>query len=250
MASRPDETDRERQCKDGVRYYLTSGLGGRPIRDASAVWRADDPPDYDLEVDGVSYALEATTLADSDAIDVHFKQRSIVAEIEKRSLQAGTLQADYMVGFPESVDLRKARNRIVQRACDWITTGPQESEKSVLYQEGEDTPPVAIDAPRVHIGRGNDASKRVTLSSMRGVRWQDSLPRDAVQLVNTWAAKKKDKLDKKGEQRPRVLALREDDLWAALVDYRDEFGRTGDSSGFAEIFVIGTMDVFTLCGKW
>jgi len=216
------------------------------------VWRASQPPDYDLTVDGSSYALEATTLVDGESVTAGFSQAALAKEIEYATQQNGTLNGQYLLHFPEGElqGFRRVRKLVVQRAVAWIGTNPSPSDSTILYTEGEEDGIVAIDALKVRLARGADSPRGVIFSKMAGTKWQEGLARDAVALVNSWAAEKKAKLDKEGESRPRVLALREDDVWAALVDYRSEFSKSGVAHGFHEIFIVGTMDVFTLLGRW
>jgi len=169
----------ERLCKREFTEYLRS----RGVVDLS--WDdGDDPPDYDLIVSNVRYAVEVTNMMEN--VDMngqhmsHLGFRRTVTKflkgVEEEARQAGILSGPYSVRCKPRDDFRRNRKRVEQRLLKYI----------------KDTQ-LATDPPAEDIlGRGYfgwsisklKGERLFLIPSISGAKWQVDAQKELCELLD------------------------------------------------------------------
>jgi hypothetical protein len=80
----------ERPEEEYARTALTAHLGGRGIWDLGA-----DPPDYELRLDGRSWAIEVTAVVDAAALQQPEQLRRVAEQVARTARDEGNLRRGY-----------------------------------------------------------------------------------------------------------------------------------------------------------
>lgn len=141
----PSTSELEEVCRQSFDSYLRSS-GARQV-----AWRkGEDPPDYYVRVDGITYGVEATTVMEMVTVDsmqfpvasIHAAIHDFVGEVERQALLEGTLSGHYVIAVPRPLaSFARFRSRLTERALDYIRRTTHEDSGSagvLLHQAGGD----------------------------------------------------------------------------------------------------------------
>lgn len=201
MQSKPDF---EEICKRSFDTYLSTNVGAGHV-----AWRrGEDPPDYYVRVDGVTYAVEVTTVMEMVMVDsTQFPVASIVrsvydlaCEVEKQALLEGALRGHYAITIPRPIpNFTRLRPRMKERALDYIRRTKVEVSAA---------PEVILEWRRHEctIQKASDSSPKVsTVGPMTAVGFEVEFKREACRLLDIAITTKADKLSHLSL--PRILLL-------------------------------------------
>lgn len=276
MGGQP-ESSREKACREQVLEYLESEgcvatCGAKSLDD-------DRKADYDLVVDGVTYALEASTLPDSDPESGEFvttrekRVEALVERIKSAAMAEGIgTGRHYHLVFPRdrydrpnqvealvveralaAIRLDSGENRLDREGIGLWFPMEELATKFGIHNNLIGVPfAIADEVGFELVGVDADAFDVSALGFPRSRGGdRNALARgEIVPLIERKAADKADGLRRKGIDLPWVLALANEHLITGFSNFEEVFTRSGDASGFSEIFIVGGEAATPLVGHF
>ena len=203
MASsdRGNRVDEELVAIDALAHHLRERCGCRRIH---VKREDDDPPDFWIDVDGQSYAVEVTSIVTGQAYRAAC--RTLKEMVRNTVMSQGILSGTYVLRIRRHPDLPRRNSpewrALVDRAVSFVgATAPVESAReSSLLADGQG---------RLDICRVSAAGNTVGLVGPTEVKWEGEVREELQHLMQEAVATKRGKFEKKGvpAQCPRVLLV-------------------------------------------
>jgi hypothetical protein len=254
------EWDTEEFCKKKLSEYLKPRLGTVPTH-WQRLPKGEDPPDFYLTLGDTTFAVEVTQTEVMRRVRVGVGQlrqetyesthKQFVEEVEQAAHQAGILNGTYGVSFLSPMtasDYPRAKKHVLQELLHYIdeTQFVDDAPRKVVFFEQWDV---------CWIMKLHGESNRV-FEVLQWWEWPESPDvRDFVcRMLQDAVDKKKQKLEKKGIPKPRILLLLNTYPFANQAMYHDCIYTVHSLDFFHTIFVVledgrGFL-LRTLDGEW
>ncbi len=177
-SSQPRRIDEEMVCIDSCRHLLVTCCGStipHPTR------IENDPPDFEMSVDGHVHAVEVTSIAMTAAIARHAQSIAFQKLVQRQAIDSGTLSGTYAIVFTRSIQPPRPNSKegkqLLKTALTYVegTKDLNEAVASTLLTD--------VNGGTISIKKCSNQDSKLGAAIIDAAQWGEETVQDVASLI-------------------------------------------------------------------